>query len=352
MLPKITHAWKINEEENDKMNCYLCKNNFDEDEIGYQSFDNSFILCFNCCGNDCHTIYCDDCEKDIDDYKDLKYLCDIYNYVNCCILCRLKKQNEYGGYDIDLHPEINKLKKKIIILEKEKEEHLVLINNLTEIIEETRNRGKRVDELFKDNYVNFMLAEDEEQKKIRIQNSLRKKIIRNKCLSVLKEDKSKFIELKKERDIKMEMFKEKIKKNTIKSKVLNSLRNLSENTNNIDKIIKTVKKYKDRLKFDDLELQKCALDNNKTKINFFSILYEKKEIKKSISDKDFKLAVEEYHSDKNITRITKISKTCYYLRNNNIIWNSDIIFKSLYIFQYLEDYQFNYLIKEIEKICI
>lgn len=347
MLPNFKPAYLLDDSEEERSNkemfiCYLCKEKYEDlyDDITFNNDD--FLLCYRCYHDIGHK--CDTCNKEMKDYEELKFLCDTYDNINDCSLCILKRYEEDNLFVSSFQQTIDKLRKKIINLEKELEENLK-INNECKCFEKTTIS-------LKDNYIDFILAVDNEILKKRIkdkfENTLRKNTIKSKCISIFKEDKSRFIELKKERDIKLEMFK----KNIIKSKVLNSLRNLSENKNNIDKIIKTVKKYKNRLKFDDLELQNCALDNNRTKINFFSILYEKKEINKTISDRDFKLAVEEYHSDKNITRITKISKTCYYLRNNNIIWNSDVIFKSLYIFQYLEDYQFNYLITEIEKICI
>lgn len=201
-----------------------------------------------------------------------------------------------------------------------------------------------------DNYVNYILKENNEQRKNRISNNLRKNLLKNKCLSILKEDKIKFINLKNQKDEKEKKLNIKLKRNITKYKIITCLRNLLENKNNIDKTIETVKKYKNRLKFDDEELNKCALENNRSKINFFSKLYEKKVLNNKLSSKDFLLAVEEYHTDKNVTRMTKICEICYNLRKNNIIWTSNIIFKSLYIFQYIENYQIPYLIKKLENL--
>lgn len=214
------------------------------------------------------------------------------------------------------------------------------------------NQNKKSQNQFKyvDNYVNYILKENNEQRENRISNNLRKNLLKNKCLSILKEDKIKFINLKNQKDEKEKKLNIKLKRNITKYKIISCLRNLLENKNNIDKIIETVKKYKNRLKFDDEELNKCALENNRSKINFFSKLYEKKVLKNELSSKDFLLAVEEYHTDRNITRMTKICEICYNLRKNNIIWTSNIIFKSLYIFQYTENYQIPYLIKKLEKL--
>ena len=85
-------------------------------------------------------------------------------------------------------------------------------------------------------------------------------------------------------------------------------------------------------------------------MDFLSNLYEEKEINKTLSKKDFILAVNEFHSDRNTTRMKYLCKIMYMLKNNNIIWNSNIIFKHIYSFQNIKEYQIEYLIKHIEKI--
>jgi hypothetical protein len=368
-------------EENNKMECYLCENIYNEDYIGYTCFeDKTFALCFDCFGDS--YLNCDSCNKDIQEYEELKLLCDIYDDIDTCILCRVKDHK----YNNSNH-EINKLKKEIITLnvvidelrcnktylknkinelEEKDKNQINLINQLNEDLEKNKSckcNEKEVNSLevgdtdkyvFKDNYIDYILKEDIEVFKKRIkdnfENNLRKNTLKSKIMSILKEDKSSFIELKNKMDNKIKLFKENIKKNTMKSKVVSCLRDLSDNKNNLDKIIEMIKKYKNILKFDDEELNNCALENNRSKINFFSKLYEKKVIDKTLSNKDFTLAYQEYHNDKNSTRMTNISRICYYLRKNNVIFNSKIIFKSLYIFQYINEYQILYLINKIEKI--
>ena len=62
------------------------------------------------------------------------------------------------------------------------------------------------------------------------------------------------------------------------------------------------------------------------------------------------IAVNEFNSDRNITRMTHLCKIIYLLRNNESIWNSNIIFKHIYSFQYIKEYQIEYLINGIENI--
>jgi hypothetical protein len=347
---------------------------FDEEEEN--------ILCYECWDY----ADCSDCNKRIRNEKEVQHLIDVYNNLGTCVLCRAIDQhnNESDHEMIMLKKEVQELnivieelrlnktylKNKIKDLENTNKEKIDLIKQLNEDLEKKKKNerckcfenqinllevGDVNKYIFKDNYIDYILKEDPNDFKKRIkdkfENTLRKNLLKSKIISIFKEDKSKFIELKQKRETKMKLFEKSIKINTIKSKVISCLRNLSLNKNITDKTIETIKKYKEKIIFEDEELNRCAINNNRTKINFFSKLYEKKEIIKTISTKDFKLAVEEYHVDKNITRITKISKICYSLRNNNNkIWDSNIIFKSLYIFQYIEDYQIEYLIKEIEKL--
>jgi hypothetical protein len=158
------------------------------------------------------------------------------------------------------------------------------------------------------------------------------------------------LDLKIERDKKIDIFENKLRKNIIKSKVISCLHNLNKDKIILDKTINNINKYKDRIKFKDEEIKKYSLNENRAKMDLFSILYEKKEIKKTIDKNDFILAIEEYHNDSNITRINNICKICYYLRKNENIWNSDIIFRSLYIFENIKDYLLETLIYNIEKL--
>lgn len=329
----------------DKMQCYVCK--MKGKEICYYNGDyinNNFSICEECNPRNGHDFDCMECGFELtQDHQYLKFLIDIYGEIDVCLFCNVKNRYEFKNANKNNNDKeyLNGLYDKyeeIKIYEKK-------INSLK--IHEDINK-----KIYKDNFTDYILSENDEDKRKRINKKLRKNILKNKCLSILKEDKNKFLELKIKRDEKINNLKNKLHKNIIKSKVITCLRNLSDDKHNINKVIETVKRYKNKLKFDDNELQTCAINNNRTKMDFFAILYNKKEVLNNISDKDFKLAVDEYHPDKNITRMKKISKVCFVLRKNKIIWNSNIIFKSLYIFQYIEDYQIDYLIKEIQKLII
>lgn len=402
----------MNENGSDKERyCIICKNKIDENEGGMLFLDyfqdiftkedeekyEEDILCHNCYNSskceECegwleeHEMYilfmnninlkeCIDCTEN-DEYI-LKYYDLKYKHYNIDTIEKINNINEFLHNNRfnninDLEETINGIIMKNKILEY-KNEKLIKENDflrkqnkdIKELNEKQNNKNNchniigdsiennveylNIKENIKDNYLEYLFSENEDQKRKRIKNNLRKNILKNKCLSILKEDKTVFIDLKNKRDEKMINLRNRFKKKIIKSKAIICLRNLSDDKKYLNKIIETINKYKNKLQFDDTELQKCAINNNRTKIDFFATLYDKKEISKNISDKDFKLAVEEYHPDKNITRITRISKICFYLRKNNVIWNSNVIFKSLYIFQYVEDYKIDYLIEEIENV--
>lgn len=218
-------------------------------------------------------------------------------------------------------------------------------NEIFEVLDKSIKKNTYID-----NYTDYLLKENEEQIRNRISTKLRKNQLKSKIISVFREDVNNFVELKNKKEELKNKVKNNLCKNLIKSKVITCLRNLNKDKIILDKTVSTISKYKDRIKFKDEDIKKYSLNENRAKIDLFSILYEKKEINKTIDKNDFMLAIEEYHNDSNITRINNICRICYYLRKNENIWNSDIIFRSLYIFENIKDYQIQNLISSIENI--
>lgn len=175
-----------------------------------------------------------------------------------------------------------------------------------------------------------------------LRKKLNKNILKSKLISIFSELKDNKKEIKNYKIKKENILRKKLNLNKIKNKAISSLKVLNEDKDIYNKLIEKIIKNK--------KIQKIAIESNRSNIEFLSKLYEEKEINKSLSNKDFMLAVNEYHADKNSTRMNHLCKIIYNLRKNDVIWNSNIIFKHIYSFQYIKDYQIDILIKDIEKI--
>lgn len=247
--------------------------------------------------------------------------------------------------------------KNINFIYNNKEEFINYINMKQEKSEISISRNSSVPDYFTD----YLFSESEEEKQIRLKKEkeikdelLRKKINKNilkskliNIFSELKDNKDKIIE---EKNKKENILRKKLNINKIKAKCISSLKELNNDSNKIYKIIEKIKINK-KIVFDNITINNSAINSNRSSMKFLSDLYEEKEIKKTLSNKDFMLAVNEFHSDKNSTRMNHLCKIIYNLRKNDIIWNSNIIFKHIYSFQYIKDYQIEYLLLNIERIC-
>lgn len=184
-----------------KLQCYLCKKI--TDKISYSCDDkllykNIFAICEECNEKSGRGgSYYDCCKCDEEMYHNqLKMLIDIYGEIDLCLTCNIK--NNYCFKDPFNWPD--------------RKEY---INEMNEVYKknDVENTNKY---MFKDNYTDFILKEDPYDFKKRVkenfEKTLRKNTLKSKCISIFKKDKSLFIELKKEKDMKMEIFQEKIKK--------------------------------------------------------------------------------------------------------------------------------------------
>lgn len=180
-----------------------------------------------------------------------------------------------------------------------------------------------------------------------LRNKINKNILRSKLINIFNELYINKEKIKKEKDDKDNALHKKLNLNIIKSKTINILRNFNDDFKIVNKIVNKIKNNK--IKFNSKTINDIAIKNSRTKIELLSTLYKEKEIDKTLSNNDFMIAVNEYHKDKNPTRMTHLCKIMNKLHNNAIIYNSDIIFKHLYSFQYVKDYQIEYLISSIEK---
>lgn len=200
-----------------------------------------------------------------------------------------------------------------------------------------------------DNYSKYKEIE-KEKRKTEIRKKLDKNILKYKFINFCNYLYINKEKIKKEREIKIKNLENKMKINIIKSKTINILRNIKDDQNNIDRFLEKIKHNKNNINFDNKKINKEAIGSNRSIMSFLSTLYEEKEVNKTLNKKDFILAVNEFHSDKNTARMTFLCKIMYLLKNNEIIWNSTIIFKHIYSFQYIKKHQVDYLIKGIENI--
>lgn len=356
-------------------------------ESDYKEFDGK-LVCDDCY----HHSKCENCEGWLEDYELsllIYYDVDLKECVNCSehdeyilkyydikykpygidTIEKIHNINEFlhnNRFDDidDLEETINgillknrilddknkKLIKENEFLRKKNKDNENIIKKLNEKFNEKNIEDLNIKTNIKDNYLEYIFSETEEEKIIRLEKekqerlkNLRKKINKNIIKSKVLNN---FAELNKN--------SEKIYKNynlkLIKTKAFSSLKQLYKDKQLLDKSINTINKYK-CIKFKDNEIKKCALEENRSKINLLSILYKKKELDKTLDKDDFELALNQHKmDDKNRTRMFRLCKICYFLRKNDIFWNSDLMIRSLYIFEYIKDYQIDFLISEIEKI--
>lgn len=209
---------------------------------------------------------------------------------------------------------------------------------------------------FPDYFTIHLFSETEEEKQIKKLKekeeklkTFNKKILKSKFMTVCHHAFLNKDNLIKEKEEKENILRKKIFLNQIKYKARTSLIKFNEDNLALSKVVNNIKKNKEII-FDNKNIHSSAVNSNRSSMKFLSDLYEEKEINKTLSNKDFMLAVNEFHSDKNSTRLNHLCKIIYNLRKNDIIWNSSIIFKHIYSFQYLKDYQIPYLMHHIETI--
>lgn len=200
-----------------------------------------------------------------------------------------------------------------------------------------------------DEYKNHIIEQENKNRIIELQKKLNKNILQSKLKNIFKELYDNKEDIKKSREEKVTKLKNKMRLNIIKSKTIESMRVLIDDKNNIEKVLNKIKKNKN-IKFENKKINDSAIKSNRSMMKFLSNLYEEKIINKTLTNKDFMVAVNEFHSDRNTTRMTFLCKIMYLLCNNDIIWNSNIIFKHIYSFQYIKEYQINNLIIGIETI--
>lgn len=247
----------------------------------------------------------------------------------------------------------NHIKKKI------KENDILEEDKFLDFLEKYKIRSRNTS--VPDYFMMYLFSEDEEEKRKRLekekkekQDILRKKINKNilksRLINIFNELYNNKDKIKNEREEKIHKIKNKFNLNIIKSKTINILRNFNEQHNVAINILRKIESNKNKIKFENKNIQQYSVTHNRTKITFFAKLYEEHEINKKLSKKDLLLAAEEYHKDKNTTRMLHLCKIMYYLSNNDKIYKSDIIFKHLYTFQSIKDYQIDYLISKIEEM--
>lgn len=267
---------------------------------------------------------------------------NVYNkYKN--FICFLKNNNIKNMSELknkineDLFIENENLKKQIY-------ENQNNINILSNFVQENDLSDKY------NKYIKVVEEDIKNQKNIELRKKIKKKILQSKLKVILFELYKNKDMIKQNKDEKIKILENKIKLRIIKSKTINILKSINSDKLNLDKVINKIKNNKNNIKFDNKRINDSARNSNRSIMKFLSDLYEEKEINKNLSSKDFKIAVNEFHSDKNITRMTHLCKIMYELCNNNLIYNSNIIFKHIYSFQYIKEYQINILLSNIEEI--
>lgn len=271
-------------------------------------------------------------KNNLKDYNEYKYIVDFLKKKNIKSINVLKNR-----VNSNLFAENKDLKEQLY----EKQKEINIINNFISDNDLSDRYNK-----YKEN----ICYEEEIKRKSDLLKNFNKNILKSKFINFCNYLYINKESIKKEREEKIKNIENKMKKNIIKSKVINILRILNNDNKNMEKVLNKVEDNKKNLKFDNKKIQKSALDSNRSTMTFLSTLYEEKEINKTLSNKDFILAVNEFHKDKNITRMTFLCKVFYRLCNNKYIYNSDIIFKYIYSFQYIKEYQLDCLINNIEKI--
>lgn len=217
---------------------------------------------------------------------------------------------------------------------------------------DNKNSNNSINNYNKDNYLKYIFEEDAESKKDKLIKKINKNILKYKLCNIFKELYLNKDIIVKERNDKIDILRKKMELNIIKFKTINILRIFNNNHNTFNRVLNKIQGDIKTIKFDNKKVHKSILNSNRYKIDFLANLYEEKEINKSLSNKDFMLAVNEFHNDKNPTRMKHLCHITYELRKNEVIWKSDIIFNHLYTFQNIKEYQISYLIENIEKIVI
>ena len=262
-------------------------------------------------------------------------------YVNIINFLNINDIEDINGFEKKINKSLSiendKLKEKL----NEKQKVIYLSNNFI-------NHNNLDEEYIK--YKKNIISEEKNNKIIELRKKFNDKILKSKFITFCNYLYNNKDEIKIKREIKIKNLEKKIKINIIKSKVINTLRKLKDDQIRIDKTLDKIKHNKNNINFDNKKIQKSALDSNRFMMKFLSDLYEEKRIYKKLSNKDFMIAVNEFHSDRNITRMIHLCEIIYLLRNNESVWNSNIIFRHIYSFQYIKKYQIEYLINGIEKI--
>lgn len=392
LITKVTekhfgNVEKSPQEENNESYCFNCGEFSDQCECGYIN-----PTCNKTCNNlDCNLKY-DELLNKYENSKDiqkinlidtLKELNDDEILMFNPLYVKIKEDNN-NNIDIieKLNIKLNKYKTKIHennkILHEAGIEYVEDIQDLFNSIEEYKKENEdlrikikeyennQVNDLeiknisetstFPDYFTIHLFSETEEEKQIKKLKekeeklkTFNKKILKSKFMTVCHHAFLNKDNLIKEKEEKENILRKKIFLNQIKYKARTSLIKFNEDNLALLKIVNNIKKNKE-IMFDNKNIHSSAVNSNRGSMKFLSDLYEEKEINKSLSNKDFMLAVNEFHSDKNSTRLNHLCKIIYNLRKNDIIWNSSIIFKHIYSFQYLKDYQIPYLIHHIETI--
>lgn len=379
------------------VNCFICKNKVEwDDEMFDAKYKNEKLyICLNCSCDD-FLVDCDKCCKLLPD-EEKYYLLIKLKKSKRCVQCYGNKELEIGflnlRYNYDYkesldNKEIELLKKdrdmyidkflrqqKIIInfagIEKKYKELFERFQEMEKELSKVKEQNKKYTEInnykykdkvnndninitnqssFNDNYLIYLFKHDPETAKNKKIEKFKKNIIKSKLCTVLNHLFLNKDTIKKEKEKKDEELRKKLRINIIKNKTINILRKFNKNHKPVISLIEKIKKNKEIIKFDNKNINESIISSNRANMAFFADLYEEKEIKNALSNKDFMLAVNEFHTDKNSTRMNHLCKIIYLLRKNNFIWNSNIVFKHIYSFQYIKDYQIDYLLSSIEKL--
>lgn len=325
------------------------------------SYDNENRYCKKNCINNNTKLITGILEQDIKTFvEDLKVKND--NDLSCSSCINYKKLELKI---IKLEEEINKyknnnLRKKFLDIGIDDEEKIILfidkykeyINNDNLLLNTVNTYKKQEIPKINDNYLNYIFQQDPEKAKNKKFANFKKYILKSKFMTFCKYLYDNKEIIKQERDEKIKKLRKKMEMNIIKNKTINILRNFNENHKNLKTVLSKIKKDKNNIKFENKKIHNSILKSNRYKIEFLSNLYEEKEINNSLSSKDFMLAVNEFHTDKNITRMKNLCYIMYNLRKSSIIIDSEIIFNHIYVFQKVKEYQIDYLIKKIEKMIV
>lgn len=359
--------------------CFNCTELSENCECGYVGK--------NCDNLDCNLKY----NELLNKYENIKQVNDV-NYIN--YLKELKDENtlilntcykKLKDEKSDLEKKFLELNKKVDLLEKSKikykqyalnfkhklenigiqyEDELdTFLSEYQKYNEYIKNRKDEIEtknvsnvSSIPDYFIIYLFSETEEEKENRINKekeeklkNFNKKILKSKFMTVCHHafiNKDNILKEKKQKEDKL---RKKIELKRIKSKTRIILNELFDDSLPFFKLTEKIKKNK-TIVFDNKNIHQSAVNIDRSMMTFLSNLYDEKENKKSLSNKDFMLAVNEFHTDKNSTRMNRLCKIIYYLSKSEVIWNSSLIFKHIYSFQYIQEYQIPHLIRYIENI--